>query len=91
LQRQAPSGVASTLTQDLAHRLRPVFGLRLVEPALLRTSSQESGWCQKLLALEESKGEKPVVIDVKKGDTEVDGEALESVTPPKDPRAFGGR
>jgi hypothetical protein len=40
--------------------------------------------------------EKPgeVIIDAKKGDTEIDGEVLESVNPPpppEDPRAFGGR
>jgi hypothetical protein len=41
----------------------------------------------------ETRAAEAVVIDVPKGDTEVDGEVLESVTPPppEDPRAFGGR
>ena len=45
------------------------------------------------MALEAAKPDE-VIIDAKKGDTEVDGEVLESVSPPpppEDPRAFGGR
>jgi hypothetical protein len=80
-----------TLIFSMTHGYQPwderVDPLRERAAAMIAAKMEK----EKLLALEEAKGEAPVVIDVKKGDTEVDGETLESVVPPPEsPETFGG-
>ena len=77
-----------TLTFAMTHGYAPwdpaVDPLRERAAAMIKAKEER----EQLLAIEEAKGEKPVVINVKKGNTEVDGETLESVTPPEIPGAF---